>query len=202
MDDIVLRAMQKWPDVPRAFGWLRLDRRGEWWIRSGAPPAGRAAFERVGNRAVIEFIGRNYAADERGRWFFQNGPQRVFVALDYTPWVYRLGRDGRGWTLHTGRDAALDALHVDEAGSLLAEGPQGVGVVDDRDLPALVGALLAQNRAIADEQSLLVLASSPHPAPIRLFGRDIALRAVRSGELAARFGFDPAPAPEPGEPEC
>jgi hypothetical protein len=198
MDDIVLRAMQKWPDVPRAFGWLRLDRRGDWWIRGGLP----GAFERIGNRAVIDFIGRNYAADERGRWFFQNGPQRVFVALDYTPWVYRLEPGGRGWTAHTGREAVIDALHVDEAGSLLGRGPLGIGVVDDRDLPAVVGALQAENRFIADEQSLLDIAGGARPAGLRLFGRDITLCAVHSRELAASFGFDPAPAAEPGEPEC
>ena len=85
MDDIVARAMHKWPDVPNVFGWLRLDRRGNWLVKSRS-----AAFERIGNRAVIDFIGRNYAADLQGRWFFQNGPQRVYVSLDYTPWVFRL----------------------------------------------------------------------------------------------------------------
>ena len=33
---------------------------------------------------LIEFIGRNYAADAQGQWFFQNGPQRVYVCLLYT----------------------------------------------------------------------------------------------------------------------
>ena len=63
MDDIVLRAMQKWPDVPNVFGWLRLDRRGNWLVKSRS-----GEFGRIANFAVCEFIGRNYAADERGRW--------------------------------------------------------------------------------------------------------------------------------------
>ena len=29
MDEIVIRAMQKWPNVPNVFGWLKLDRRGD-----------------------------------------------------------------------------------------------------------------------------------------------------------------------------
>src|SRR4051812_48078794 len=99
--------MQKWPDVPRVYGWLSLDRRGQWCIKSAA--AGR--FERIGNRAVTEFIGRNYDRDEAGRWFFQNGPQRVFVTLQYTPWIYRLSDAGTGWVSHTGRAiTAMDAL--------------------------------------------------------------------------------------------
>jgi len=77
MDEIVSRSMLKWPDVPAVYGWLSLDRRGNWMIKT---VAGR--FERIANAAVREFIGRNYAADAEGRWYFQNGPQRVFVALD------------------------------------------------------------------------------------------------------------------------
>jgi len=95
MDEIVLRALLKWPNVPSVYGWLRLDRRGRWSIRMPsvptAPGAADAAprFERIVNPAMIEFIGRNYTRDAEGRYFFQNGPQRVFVTLEYTPWIYR-----------------------------------------------------------------------------------------------------------------
>ena len=91
MDEIVIRGMLKWPNVPAVYGWLSLDRRGSWMIKN---VSGR--FERIANAAVNDFIGRNYAVDEEGRWYFQNGPQRVFVALDYTPWVYRLDDSGEG----------------------------------------------------------------------------------------------------------
>ena len=93
MDDIVIRAMAKWPNVPAVYGWLALDRRGQWSIKSAVPGGSAAAaaeFEPVTNPKLIEFIGRNYAHDEQGRWFFQNGPQRVYVKLDYTPLVYRI----------------------------------------------------------------------------------------------------------------
>ena len=33
MDEDVLRAMTRWPDVPAVYGWLSLDRRGRWLIR-------------------------------------------------------------------------------------------------------------------------------------------------------------------------
>ena len=30
-----MRAMAKWPNVPVAYGWLNLDRRGRWSIKVG-----------------------------------------------------------------------------------------------------------------------------------------------------------------------
>ena len=33
MDEIVLRGMAKWPNVPAVYGWLALDRRGNWLIK-------------------------------------------------------------------------------------------------------------------------------------------------------------------------
>src|SRR5215831_5473457 len=134
MDEIVIRGMLKWPNVPAVYGWLSLDRRGSWMIKN---VSGR--FERIANPAVNDFIGRNYAADDAGRWFFQNGPQRVYVALDYTPWVYRLDDSGEGLLAHTGAAAReLATVFVDDAGSLLLEAGMGIGVLLDRDLPAVV----------------------------------------------------------------
>jgi len=94
MDEIVSRSMLKWPDVPAVYGWLSLDRRGNWAIKTAG---GR--FERIANAAVREFIGRNYAADAEGRWYFQNGPaagvrRARLHALGYTGWPTR----GRGFS--------------------------------------------------------------------------------------------------------
>src|SRR5262247_3920224 len=134
MDEIVIRGMLRWPNVPAVYGWLSLDRRGSWMIKNAA---GR--FERIANPAVNEFIGRNYAVDAQGRWYFQNGPQRVFVALDYTPWVYRLDDAGEGLLAHTGAaPGALETVFLDEAGAMLAHTDLGIGVLLDRDLPAFV----------------------------------------------------------------
>src|SRR5256714_13762933 len=134
MDEIVLRSMLKWPDVPAVYGWLSLDRRGNWMIKT---VAGR--FERIAHVAVREFICRNYASDSEGRWFFQNGPQRVFVALDYTPWVYRLDDAGQGLLAHTGAaPRALEAVFLDDAGALLLKTEIGIGVLLDRDLPGFL----------------------------------------------------------------
>ena len=131
MDDIVLRSMAKWPDVPDVYGWLSLDRRGNWLIRSTrATPS----FEKIGNAALREFIGRNYQPDSRGCWFFQNGPQRVFVALAYTPLVLHI--EGEALFDHCGRPFLSEQAFVDEEGSVLMQGIQGIGLLDDRDLAA------------------------------------------------------------------
>ena len=33
MDETGLRSMAKWPNVPAVYGWLTLDRRGNWLLQ-------------------------------------------------------------------------------------------------------------------------------------------------------------------------
>ena len=124
MDDIVARSMAKWPDVPDVYGWLSLDRRGNWLIKG----------ERIGNAAFRDFISRNYAADARGCWYFQNGPQRVFVALAYAPLVLHF--EAEALLDHCGRPFKSEQAYVDDEGSILMQGKPGLGLLDDRDLAA------------------------------------------------------------------
>jgi hypothetical protein len=97
MDESVIRAVAKWPNVPAVYGWLSLDRRGDWRLQG----------ERLTHRGAVAFINRNYASDVRGCWYVQNGPQRVYVTLEYTPWVYALTAQGE-LVSHNGR--LVDAL--------------------------------------------------------------------------------------------
>jgi len=123
MDDAVLRSLAKWPDVPAVYGWLELDRRGHWRIKG----------ERIANQALRDFISRNYESDSAGRWFFQNGPQRVFVRLAYAPLVVRY--EGERLVDHCGRDFGVpDAFLLDEEGSVLARRDTRIALLDDRDL--------------------------------------------------------------------
>src|SRR6187397_711061 len=124
MDDAVLRSMAKWPNVPDVYGWLSLDRRGNWLLKG----------ERIGNAALREFISRNYQPDARGCWYFQNGPQRVFVALAYTPLVLHF--EGETLLDHCGRPFSPGQAFIDEEGSVLMAGKAGAGLLDDRDLAA------------------------------------------------------------------
>ncbi len=141
MDPIVLQAMAKWPNVPAVFDWLSLDRRGRWQLHGKA----------VHHPSMRAFIARNYAADEHGRWFFQNGPQRVFVTLAYTPWIVQLCAEGRLET-HTGqRINHPSAAFLDEGGHLLLQfADRQIGQVDDRDLLQLSNALVTASGRIAD----------------------------------------------------
>jgi hypothetical protein len=122
VDELVLRGLAKWPNVPAVYGWLSLDRRGQWRIKG----------ERIANPALREFIARNYEADPQGRWYFQNGPQRVYVRLDYTPLVVRY--EGDALTDQCGRDFRALAMLADDGGSVLVEGENTVALLDDRDL--------------------------------------------------------------------
>lgn len=122
MDEIVARSLAKWPNVPAVYGWLDLDRRGNWLIKG----------QKIGNVALREFIARNYAADPQGRWFFQNGPQRVYVRLAYTPLVMHY--EGDQLLDHCGRATRVLETFVDDEGSVLIRGGHGIGLLDDRDL--------------------------------------------------------------------
>src|SRR5436190_24154285 len=122
MDEIVARSPAKWPNVPAGYGWLERDRRGNWLIKG----------ERIANLARREFIARNYECDERGRWYFQNGPQRVYVTLAYTPLVVHY--EGDALVDHCGRPFAARANYVDDEGSVVLAGEPGIALLDDRDL--------------------------------------------------------------------
>lgn len=96
MDDQVLRSLMKWPNVPDCFGWLALDRRGQWRMRDEFTQQNKLPGHVIKHAALNECIARNYACDERGRYFFQNGPQRVFITLDATPWIVRINPSNEG----------------------------------------------------------------------------------------------------------
>jgi len=201
MDEIVLRGMAKWPNVPAVYGWLSFDRRGQWLIKG----------ERISNPLVTEFIGRNYARDERGCWFFQNGPQRVFVTLDYTPRVYRIVSPDRAplaLEASTGSPVfTLNGAWIDETGAALLETEHGIGAVHDRDLERLLphfadgaGAPLAEDAL--DE--LMVRMQQGREAPLWLSFRGAGVRVgpIRSETVAQRFGFRARPEPPAGEEVC
>ena len=199
MDPIVIQSMAKWPSVPNVFGWLHLDRRGNWLIKG----------DRIANTGVIDFIGRNYAEDEQGRWFFQNGPQRVFVTLEYTPFVVHTAADAStALETHIGQSIAkVSGAWVDNAGSLLLRWGTGVGVLNDRDLTRVSGLFTdLHGNKISDD--LLARAfdteSRRHATGVYVdyAGIRVPIGRIQAGEVPQKFGFDPAPRPAAGEPDC
>ena len=173
MDDIVRQAMAKWPNVPHCYGWLGLDARGNWYLRDGqAQRQGAFAGGEPGAKGdllkhdkLIDFIQRNYESDADGQWYFQNGPQRVYVELEAAPWVWRLAADG-SVTSHTGCPATVRELLTDEQGRVYLLTDLGLGLVHTQDMGAVADAV---------EQGRW------QP------------REVRAGDLAARYGFVPSP---------
>ena len=143
MDDIVLKSLAKWPNVPACYGWLAFDRRGNWRMRNEFAQANGLPGDPIRHEALLAFIARNYEQDTEGQWFFQNGPQRVFIELDYTPWVVRLhpdGHDGLTWRTSTDAPFAPTACWTDEHGNILLEGRVGemtansIALLHDGDL--------------------------------------------------------------------
>ena len=168
-DDEVVRAMAKWPGVPQCFGWLSLDMRGQWRIQG----------EVIRHVRTQAFLARHYRADEQGRWYVQNGPQQVFVALDYTPWIYRW-QPMQSFTTQSGLETQdLRAVYLDDDGNLLLLTALGIGMLDDRDLAACELLLERDDqgtpRAFVWQHGRLPLASLPR------------------ARVAAHFGFVPQP---------
>ena len=165
--------MAKWPNVPDCYGWLGLDARGQWFMRDdaaqaqGAFASGRpgAKGSRLQHEKLIDFIQRNYAADASGRWFFQNGPQRVFVELEATPWVWRVDDEG-AVTSHAGATVHVQQVLLDEEGWLYLQTDLGLGLVHTQDTGRAAQAL---------EQWLWPL------------------QDVRRADLPQRFGYTPSP---------
>jgi hypothetical protein len=188
MDDIVKQSLVKWPNVPSCTGWLMLDRRGNWRMRDEAAQARGEPGVPIRHEALLGFINRNYEVDERGQWFFQNGPQRVYVELGYTPWVVRLSADADGaLALHDQAGAVFEpgAVFVDEDGGILfadRSQPARIAVLHDHDLE-----IFCDHATLDDESSL---SGTFHwNAKVTL-----PLQGVQRDQVAARFGFVASPA--------
>jgi len=201
LDDHVLRGMAKWPNVPAVYGWLTLDRRGQWLIKG----------ERVANPAIADFIGRNYERDSDGSWYFQNGPQRVFVELEYTPFVLRaINTAGAPLELaaHNGaKPHELRSAWLDEHGSVLLETELGVGVLDDRDLDVIASVFVDANGNALDDDGLdrLIDTAQRGEDPdlwIAYRSARVKVGAVGSSEAARRFGYHASPTAPAGHPEA
>ena len=176
MDDIVKAALAKWPHVPACYGWLGLDARGQWFMRddrtqAAGPFAGAGSTEvsrgsHLRHDKLIDFIARNYEADDSGCWFFQNGPQRVYVELELAPLIWRINADF-SVVSHTGLSAHVSGAWLDEQGRLYLQSDVGFGLVHTQDMVVAAEAV---------EQGVWV----PQELP-----------AI---ELPGRFGFELSPA--------
>ena len=147
MDDLVRQAMAKWPDVPHCYGWLGLDARGQWYMRDdqvqAAGPFVLSKGSVLRHEKLIEFIHRNYEPDPHGCWYFQNGPQRVYVELSHTPYVWRIEPDGTVCA-HTGASTEVQQVWLDEQGLAYLQTGLGFGLVHTMDTQRLATLMDAQ----------------------------------------------------------
>jgi hypothetical protein len=186
MDEIVEAALRKWPHVPHCYGWLALDARGDWYMRDeriqAAGPFPRVKGSRIEHDRLRDFIDRNYGHDETGAWFFQNGPQRVYVELEAAPLVWRVEAqaDAAGEArpcvrvhAHTSAPAQVTSAWLDEAGRLFLDADLGFGIVHTMDM---------------GHAALAVEAGHWQPTEMPF------------SEMPARFGYTPRPVPGPQRP--
>jgi hypothetical protein len=186
MDEIVRQALAKWPNVPHCTGWLLLDRRGQWRMRDEAAQAAGELGTAIRHEALLGFINRNYERDDEGQWFFQNGPQRVYVELAYTPWIARLSLVDSELQLTDQTGAAFEPalIFIDDAGGVLfadSSSPQRVAALHDHDIE------LFSNHASLDDD-----------AREGVFhwrdGVDLPLQPIKRDAVASRFRFVASPA--------
>jgi hypothetical protein len=195
MDDIVKQAIAKWPDVPACHGWLALDARGHWRMRDERTQNLDLAGDKIAHVALMAFIARNYDQDAAGCWFFQNGPQRVYVDLEATPHVCR--SDARqGFVLHSGLPMPeVEAAFLTDTGALILRAGKIVAQLDDRDLACVLGQIEQGGQAVDDAALLAWLERGTGTLALRLDGRLVALQAIDSADVARHFGFVRRPRP-------
>lgn len=176
-----LSAIAKWPNVPACYEWLSLDRRGDWRLQG----------ERVLHHGFVALLNRQYGVDDRGCWFVQNGPQRVFVTLAYTPWVFR--REDDAFVSHNGEaSGAIRAIFLDDDGNILLDTELGIGLLDDRDLPAFLGECRGIDDQAVDESAFVGLMSG---IAGQVFWQKQAIQPILAVDVEKRFKFKSWPKP-------
>lgn len=195
MDQIVLQAMQKWPNVPACYGWLALDARGTWRMRDEQAQQQNLPGDKIMHTALVGFINRNYKADEQGCWYFQNGPQRVYVDLALTPYIAHTD-PLQGFVLQTGEAmSAIDSVMLTEEGRLLLAAPGQIAAVDDRDLAQCLAQLRMEGEIVSDEILLEWLATSADKRVLSWQQAETTIPVTRiaAKNIASAFGFVPKP---------
>lgn len=193
MDDWVLRALKRWPNVPALYGCLGLDRRGRWLIQGGT----------ITHPRVVETINRNYAADEHGRWYFQNGPQRGYVELESTPLILFVAEHQTGLVTHTGQPVErITKAYLDEDGALVLLTEHGPGELIGSDLSWALERMSAHQQPIDDETlaaALAVPSGSATNITLSITSSAVPLQRLNFADAPSVLGFERLPTPREGE---
>lgn len=192
MEDWVHRSLARWPNVPALYGWLSLDRRGRWQIKG----------ESISRPQILDTFNRNYAADEQGRWYFQNGPQRGYVSLSLAPLLLRAEDDGSLWT-HTGEMVnTISAAYLDERGGLWLTTEHGPAALADQDLNWALERLTVGKDVLDDETLAIALALPSGKVTglkLRLGSKQYPVTRLDVADAPDKLGFVRNPQPGPHE---
>jgi hypothetical protein len=200
MDEIVAQSLKKWPNVPHCYGWLALDARGVWRMRDQPTQDQNLPGDKIVHTALIGFIDRNYDCDAQGRWYFQNGPQRVYINLELTPYIARTDPQ-HGFVLHTGAPIArIDSAWFSESGRFLLGFCDGrrrtIAALDDRDLAQCLPALTIDGAAVHDVQLMDWMEGGSEILALRRLDHAIPVQRIVQADLAQRFHFVLRPQPD------
>lgn len=201
MDKKVIDAMARWPNVPAVFGWLSLNERGQWRLHpagdaladAAAPDPYAAQGTSISSPQILQFMNRNYGCDDIGRWFFQNGPQKVYVRLDAAPYILHTGNALNGMPslhAHTGQQIRrVVSWWLTEHGRLYALTDLGPGLVAGRDLDEIIGTL----RTLDDQEVVdLLQAYDVHTPAIQVNGIASAASSLsfcKEADIPSTLGF-------------
>ena len=204
MDEQVLRSLIKWPNVPDCYGWLALDRRGQWRMVDEYAQQHHLPGKLIDHVALNEFISRNYASDMAGRYFFQNGPQRVFITLAATPWIVRIIPSESSAQMMTQCHSQMTPSGAlsDEQGNIYIVGSTQQTVFQDIEnqpfavkvMPA-VALLHDHDLDHFSELATLREEACSFGGSWTWHGQLLPLDPIHSDELSQRFGFIQHPAP-------
>ena len=193
MDEIVRQAMAKWPNVPHCYGWLALDARGAFRMRDEVAQAAHAPGDVIRHPTLLSFIYRNYLQDERGCWYFQNGPQRVYVELEATPFIARTD-PVHGFVTHDGAPLnAIEQAWMTEEGRLVLKAREKLAMLDDRDLVDCLPMLRIEGRLVEDIVLMDWLNEPSGDLQLAIDGKLVAVNPLRSAQLQ-QLGFIAHPA--------
>lgn len=195
MDDIVKQAVAKWPNVPHCYGWLALDARGAWRMRDERAQQLNLPGDKLTQPTLVGFINRNYGVDERGCWYFQNGPQRVYLRLEAAPFIARTDPQ-QGLVVQTGEALGkLERAGMTDAGELIVAAGGKVAQVDDRDMAQLMEAMRLDGKPVADEALLAWMEGGPGALALSWGGQELPVERIRQAEIPAAFSFVREPQP-------
>ncbi len=180
--------MAKWPNVPHCYGWLALDARGAFRMRDEAAQAAHAPGDVIRHATLLSFIWRNYLRDEHGCWYFQNGPQRVYVELEATPFIARTD-PVHGFVTHDGQPLdAIEQAWMTEEGRLVLRAGDKVAMVDDRDLGDCLSQLRMEGSLMEDIVLMDWLADPQGALQLATGGKLLPVQPLKSTDLH-RLGF-------------